>query len=298
MARNGARRHPGGMSDYPTQPIAAKRLERPTSGRLLAGVAAGLGRYFDLSPAFFRLGFVVLTLLGGSGVLLYLAALLIIPDEGKQSSIAAAALADRRERPGRIVALGLVAIALFVLIGRAAFWPAAGAGWVLVLLAGLVILWIYESGRGGSAVRRAVKWSIGIFALLIVATIASLVVALAWFHVSPGAGVGDRYETPTTLAALQPSYHLGVGKLELDLSHLPPVTQETDIDARVDVGRLKITVGANTRVVVHAHAKVGRVDVFQQTDKGRNANVQTGSGELVIDATVGAGRVDVVRAGG
>lgn len=296
MAVARPREHPEVMSDYTTQPIATKRLERPASGRFLGGVAAGLGRYFELSPAFFRLGFVVLTLLGGSGVLLYLAALLIIPDESKASSIAADALASRRERPGRIVALGLVAVALFVLIGHAAFWPAAGAGWVLILIAGLVILWIYESGRSGSRVRRLVKWTVGLFVVGIVATVAALATALVWFHVSPSAGIGDRYETPTTLASLQPSYHLGIGKLRLDLSQLPPVTQETDIKVRVDVGRLRITVGPTTQVVVHAHAKAGRVNVFQQSDSGRNARLDTGSGELVIDASVGAGRIDVERA--
>lgn len=285
------------MSEYPTQPIATKRLERPASGRLLGGVSAGLGRYFDLSPAFFRLGFVVLTLLGGSGVLLYLAALLIIPDENKESSIAAEALETRRERPGRIVALGLVAIAIFVLISHAAFWPAAGAGWVLILVAGLVILWLYDARSGDSRSRKLVKWLIGLVAVCIVGTVAVLVTALAWFHVSPGAGIGDRWETPTTFTALQPSYHLGVGKLNLDLSQLPPITQETDIKARVDVGRLRITVGPTTPVVVHAHAKVGKVTVFRQTDSGRNATLDSGTGELVIDATVGAGRIDVERTG-
>jgi predicted membrane protein len=76
------------------------------------------------------------------------------------------------------------------------------------------------------------------------------------------------------------------------------VPQETHVKVRVDVGHLKIVVGRNTQAVVRAHAKVGRVDVFHQRDSGRNATLQTGSGELVIDANVGAGRVDVVRAGG
>jgi phage shock protein PspC (stress-responsive transcriptional regulator) len=283
------------MSEYTTQPIATKRLERPASGRLLAGVAAGLGRYFDLSPAFFRLGFVVLTLLGGSGVLLYLAALLIIPEEGKDNSIAAEVLERRRDRPGRVVALGLVAIALLVLISHASFWPAAGAGWVLILIAGLVILWIYDAGRGDSRSRRLLKALLVLCVLAFVAFISAVAVAFAWFHVHPGAGVGDRYETPTAISQLQPSYHLGVGNLELDLSQLPPVTSETHVKARVDVGHLRIVVGAATPVIVHAHAKVGRVNVFQQSDSGRDATIHTGEGGLVIDATVGAGRIDVVR---
>ena len=281
-----------------TQPIATKRLERPASGRILAGVAAGLGRYFDLSPTFFRLGFIVLTLLGGSGVLLYLAALLIIPEEGKENSIAADALAGRRDRPGRVVALGLVAVALFVLISRAAFWPAAGAGWVLILIAGLVILWVYDARRGDSRSRKLLKALFALFVLVCAVGLAGLIAAFAWFHVSPSAGVGDRWETPTTSAQLHPKYHLGVGHLHLDLSKLPLVTQETHIKVRVDVGAEDIIVAANQPVVVNAHAKAGRVDVFQQQDSGRNADLQTGQGELVIDATVGAGHIDVVRAGG
>lgn len=285
------------MSEYPTQPIATKRLERPASGRILAGVAAGLGRYFDLSPAFFRLGFVVLTLLGGSGVLLYLAALLIIPEEGKQNSIAADVLEKRREKPSRVVVLGIVGIALFVLISRSAFWPAAGAGWVIVLIAGLVILWVWDAGRGDSRSRRILKVLAALVAALIVALVAVLVTAIAWFHISLGAGVGNRYETPTTIAALHPSYHLGVGSLRLDLSKLHAVTQKTQVKVRVDVGDLRIVVAPTQAVVVNAHATVGDVRVFQQHDSGRNPNVQTGTGALVIDASVGAGKVEVSRGG-
>jgi Putative stress-responsive transcriptional regulator len=91
----------------PTHP--RRSASSAPSGRIVAGVAAGLGRYFGLNPAFFRLGFIVLTLLGGSGVLVYLAALLIMPEEGKEQSIAGDALAQRREHPWQIVGLGLAA---------------------------------------------------------------------------------------------------------------------------------------------------------------------------------------------
>ena len=43
----------------------ARRLTRPREGRWLAGVSAGLGRYFDLSPAVYRIAFVALALAGG-----------------------------------------------------------------------------------------------------------------------------------------------------------------------------------------------------------------------------------------
>src|SRR2546430_3649997 len=60
-----------------------KRLERTLSPRIIAGVCGGLARYFGLSPAVFRLGLIVLTLLGGAGILVYLAAVLVIPEEGR-----------------------------------------------------------------------------------------------------------------------------------------------------------------------------------------------------------------------
>src|SRR2546426_7134093 len=65
------------MSEHVTeQPTVKQRLERSRSNRMLAGVCGGLARYFDLNPAFYRVGFVVLTLLGGAGVLIYIAAAL------------------------------------------------------------------------------------------------------------------------------------------------------------------------------------------------------------------------------
>jgi phage shock protein PspC (stress-responsive transcriptional regulator) len=284
------------MSEYITPTSEIKRLERPVQGRMLAGVAAGLARYFDLSPAFFRLGFVVLTLLGGSGVLVYLAALLIVPEEGKAQSIAGEVLANRRDRPGPVVGLGLAGIALLVLVSRAAFWPAAGVGWVLILVAGLVILWTYRGSNGRA--RRLLRVLAALCILGLVTLLVALVSALAWFHVHPGAGIGDRFETPTSFVQLEPSYHLGVGKLVLDLSQLPPVTQEIDVKARVDVGNLRIVVPSRTAVTVRAHAQAGRVQVFGQEDSGRHAAVEAGRGLLVIDASVGAGKITVTRAGG
>src|SRR5262245_42670037 len=118
MYAPGRPRHARGMSEQTTHTPSIKRLERSSSDRVVAGVAGGLGRYFDLNPTFFRLGFVVLTLLGGAGILIYLAALLVIPDEGQQQSIAEDVLARRRERPWPLVGLGLAVAGLAVLLSR------------------------------------------------------------------------------------------------------------------------------------------------------------------------------------
>ena len=59
-----------------------KRLTRVEIGKMLCGVCAGIGKYFNIDPTLIRLGFVILTCFGGSGILAYFAAAIIIPKEG------------------------------------------------------------------------------------------------------------------------------------------------------------------------------------------------------------------------
>jgi len=73
-----------------------KRLYRIQDGRLVAGVCVGLAAYFGIDPTLARLVFVVLTVFGGFGVLLYLGAWLVIPDETDGKSIAESFVNKRR----------------------------------------------------------------------------------------------------------------------------------------------------------------------------------------------------------
>ena len=63
-------------------------LRRPAEGSVVAGVTAGLARYLGMDVMIIRLAFVVLAVVGGAGVPLYLAGLLLIPAEGSGRSIA------------------------------------------------------------------------------------------------------------------------------------------------------------------------------------------------------------------
>jgi phage shock protein PspC (stress-responsive transcriptional regulator) len=74
-------------SEHRTEPERTV-LRRPYDDRMLAGVAAGLARYFGVDTTIVRIAFVVLTVFGGAGIALYLAGLLLIPDEGSDQSIA------------------------------------------------------------------------------------------------------------------------------------------------------------------------------------------------------------------
>ncbi len=68
--------------------LNGKRLYRSREGRLVAGVCAGLGDYFGIDATIVRLIFVALTVFAGMGVLLYVVAWLIIPEQGEPASIA------------------------------------------------------------------------------------------------------------------------------------------------------------------------------------------------------------------
>jgi phage shock protein PspC (stress-responsive transcriptional regulator) len=65
------------------------RLTRTRSGRMITGVCSGAADYFKVDPTIVRIVVAVLTVLtSGAGILLYAAATLIIPEEGKEVSIA------------------------------------------------------------------------------------------------------------------------------------------------------------------------------------------------------------------
>src|SRR3954452_7197662 len=103
-----------------------RRLTRVRDGRWFGGGCAGLGSYFEISPAVYRLAFAALALAGGTGILLYLAAWLVIPAEDQEASVAEQALRDHRDRPGLAVAVGLIAVALLIGASHAVFWPHPG----------------------------------------------------------------------------------------------------------------------------------------------------------------------------
>jgi phage shock protein PspC (stress-responsive transcriptional regulator) len=73
-------------------------LRRPVQGGMVAGVAAGLARYLGVDVMIVRIAFVVLTIAGGPGIPLYLAGLLLIPEDGSDQSIAGSLVQSLRSR--------------------------------------------------------------------------------------------------------------------------------------------------------------------------------------------------------
>jgi phage shock protein PspC (stress-responsive transcriptional regulator) len=311
------------MSEHTVEGPAVKRLERSRDDRMLAGVCGGLARYFGIHPAFYRVGFVVLTLIGGAGILVYLAALLVIPDEGKHESIAEETLRQSRDRPWPLIGLALLALAGVVLLSRVTLWPRGDAAWILLLLAGGTILFLARrkapttppqppagsADEATTAVAAPVPASpaktrhLGRTILIVIGSLFALVVVsaaifVAIFPVHLSHGVGKKSIAPTGVAALERTYRLGVGELDLDLTQLRLPVGETRVNARVDYGDIRVVVPNGMVVRAYGKARLGYVDVLGGEDDGRNADERaraTGPRVLVVDARVQIGSVRIGR---
>jgi len=73
-------------------------LRRSADDRMLAGVAGGLARYLGVDAMIVRIAFAVLTVVGGAGIPLYLAGLLLIPEDGSDQSIAGSLIESLQSR--------------------------------------------------------------------------------------------------------------------------------------------------------------------------------------------------------
>ncbi len=58
-----------------------KKIYRSKEDKMLSGVCGGIAKYFDIDSSLVRIGWVLLSGLGGSGIVAYIIAAIIIPYE-------------------------------------------------------------------------------------------------------------------------------------------------------------------------------------------------------------------------
>ncbi len=129
-----------------------KYLYRSRKNRIIAGVCGGLGEYLGVDPVLIRIAWVIVSFFGGAGILAYVIAWIIIPDEktktsvlddwrsGKRTSVTANAEEDRQVR--YIFALFLIFIGVMFLLSNIgwSFWS-WGYTWPAVLIVlGIIII--------------------------------------------------------------------------------------------------------------------------------------------------------------
>jgi phage shock protein PspC (stress-responsive transcriptional regulator) len=149
---------------------------------MIAGVCGGIARYFGLDSTLVRIIAVGLTFVGGAGLLLYIAAMLLMPEEGSAATIAAGEGRGRAITVLGVVVLGLAAFAGIAVVG-------AVVGWILfpvafLVVAGLFAWWIASGERpAGSAGDILKRSALGLALLAVCGAVAA---GGAW-----AAAVGD-----------------------------------------------------------------------------------------------------------
>jgi phage shock protein PspC (stress-responsive transcriptional regulator) len=162
---------PGDGGEEPTTEQATteqpgpRRLYRSRSDRVIGGVCGGIAKYFSIDPVIVRVAAVALIFLGGTGIVAYVAALLLMPNEGEGGGPA--------EGPKRGVAVAgavLLVVAICVALPfRGGWWD----GWSLLPLGILAIaglfVWRLASGQrpqgDAGAVLRAMALGVALIAL-------------------------------------------------------------------------------------------------------------------------------------
>jgi phage shock protein PspC (stress-responsive transcriptional regulator) len=285
-----------------------RRLLRSGGDAIIGGVASGLGRYFSVDPLLFRIGFVVLTLAGGVGVLAYLLLLAFVPTDGEErpgGTSKAAAVAGAVVLgcalvtflgtpffffgPGLLV-IGLVALAA-VLLWRALGGPhsddparTVGRFFVAFLLAiavaGAALGVGLAAALGGGVVIASLAVVTGLALVatafvggarwLIVPALA-LVIPLglvAAADIDLDGGVGQREYRPATMSELRDHYEIGIGELDVDLTELALPAGRTALDIDVGMGEGVVWVPSGTCVTSDVEIGAGAADVFDRDNDG------------------------------
>jgi phage shock protein PspC (stress-responsive transcriptional regulator) len=129
-----------------------RRFIRTRKGRLIGGVCSGLGSYFGVDPLLFRIAFVAVAFFGGAGLFVYLAFLLLVPEEGATRAPIRGLARSWPAIVGGVVLFTGAALALDAAAHSLDVHGGAGAGVGFVALVGLAAagLWWRLRRRPGA----------------------------------------------------------------------------------------------------------------------------------------------------
>jgi len=57
----------------------AKRLYKSRANKVISGVCGGIAEFFNIDPTLVRLGWIIFSLMGGSGIIAYIIAAVVMP---------------------------------------------------------------------------------------------------------------------------------------------------------------------------------------------------------------------------
>ena len=298
----------------PSGPPARPALRRSRTEKMVHGVAGGLAEYSGIDVLLWRVGFVALTLAGGTGIILYLLLCLVMPAGPRRSSTdvepASSDAVHRhwtrghsapplpRSPVGRLTLAGmLIAVGVLVLVARLTDWdpgprPFVGVA-LLVVGLGLVAA-AFVPGRSGRG---------GLITVGVVLSLAMVLVSsVPW---TGGAGIGDRDHRPASVSEVRGLYELGIGDLTVDLSRIDVDDIDEPLRIEIDhgIGDLDVILPREADVDLELDTGVGQTELPGDLPSDGGFVRGTGSGpgigddraEIVLTVDHGVGDVEVDR---
>jgi phage shock protein PspC (stress-responsive transcriptional regulator) len=126
-----------------------RRLIRRTDGKVIAGVAAGLGDYFAVDPLWFRLGFIFAVFAGGAGVIAYGVMWLLMPKDASAPPTdiqrRAEAFAESLRGTPSWIGVALVIVGGLLFLSHIAHWDGAIFWGIALIIAGVAVFNRHEA---------------------------------------------------------------------------------------------------------------------------------------------------------
>ncbi len=270
---------------------------------MVGGVAGGLADYSGIDPLLWRVGFVALTLAGGTGILVYLLLWVVMPagprraDDGAAVARVADAPTLPRSPVGRLTMAGvLIAVGSLVLAVRLTDWepgPRVFLGTALLVVGLGLVAAAFTPGRSARG---------GLIALGVVLSLALVLTSSVPWN---GGGVGDRDYRPADVSQVRDAYRLGAGDMTVDLSRIDVADIDEPLRIEIDhgVGDLDIVLPREADVQLSLDTGVGEDQVFDGGSSEGGYFPGSGSGpgvdddepEFVLTVDHGVGDTEVSR---
>jgi phage shock protein PspC (stress-responsive transcriptional regulator) len=308
---------PDSAPGAPSATTPVTRLHRSASHRIFGGVAGGLAERFGLDPNLVRVGFVLLTIAWGFGILLYLAMWALIPRTPDEPWVRDAPEHDDAPSSNWVMWALFVALAVVALIAFTTFSSGHTFMHGTHVARDLFVLWvIFLAIMAAIALRapnrgRSIRRALAIFVLaglsFVILAAGATLTFLATTGVPLTGGVGARVWYPTALSDVRHSYRTEFGSATIDLRAVSFPAAGYVVSASVAVGSLRIDVPANAVVDLHTHVGAGSVSygfygqygwqstTFNAIPTGLHGTAIARAPHLTIDAQVGIGKISLSR---
>ncbi len=141
--------------DSNTTPQSPRRLYKSRRDKMIDGVCGGIAEYFEIDPTIVRILWVLITLAGGSGIFLYIAAMIVMPANPEHIGFNQSQMIRPKFDHRRFWGILLILLGAFILISNLGIF-AAFSWWsiswkiifpVTIIGAGIALIFVEMKNR-------------------------------------------------------------------------------------------------------------------------------------------------------